>query len=101
MVFVDDFDVGVGLDKLSGHITRTTDTDPNCARLVALHRQDKALDVQHDVRDIFHHPGQGGEFVFGTLHTDTSHRSPFNAGQQDPAEGVPHGGSEAAFKRLH
>ena len=101
MVFVDHFHVGVGLDKLSSHITRTTDTDPNRARLVAFHRQDQTLDVQHDVRDIFHHSGQSGEFVFGTLHTDARHRGAFNAGQQDPAEGVPHGGSETAFKRLH
>ena len=101
MVFVDHFHVGVGLDKLSRHITRTTDADSNRARLVAFHRQDQTLDVQHDVRDIFHHSGQSGEFVFGTLHTDTRHRGAFNAGQQDPAEGVPHGGSETAFKRLH
>src|SRR5262249_41088070 len=74
--------------------------DADGLRLVGGVPYDQALDVQDDVRHIFHHAGDGADFVLDALDLDAGDGATFQAGQQDAPQAVAHGDAEAAFKRL-
>ena len=56
--------------------------------------------VQHDFRDIFHHPGKGGEFMLGAGDADGGDGSPFKGAQKNAAQGVAKRVSVTVFKRF-
>ena len=70
------------------------------ARLLGVVPELHLLQVEDDVGDILHHPGQGGKLVLDAGDPDRSDGGPLQGGEQDPAEGVADGVPVSAFERL-
>ena len=100
MVFVHNRHRGIAFDHPGRDRTSLAGDNPNILRIIRIKFHHEALDVQNDVRHIFHHALQTAELMFSTLQLDVSDCRAFKAAEQDTAEAVAYRRAKPALKRL-
>ena len=100
MVGIDHLDHPVGGDIRAGHGSRHRFLEPDDARLLRRVGDHQGLDVEHDIRHVFEHAGQGREFMLGAVEPDLGHGAPLQAGKHDPTQAVSDGNPKTSLERF-
>ena len=99
-VAVQHFHVGVGLDLAAAHFAGLIHGEANGLDALAHDLEGDLLQVEDDVGGVFHHAGNGAEFVLHAFDAHGRDGRAFDGAQQHAAQAVADGGAEAALERL-
>jgi hypothetical protein len=99
-VLVEDLDIRVGFNHAGRDHARLISAHINRFGRIAGKLERNLLEIQDDVGRVFDHTGNRLELVQHAFYFDGGYRCAFNRGQQNPAQRIAHGGSEAALKGL-
>src|SRR6185369_6556783 len=80
-ILVDDLHLAVGDDVLASHHAALAAFDPQRLGLDAVVFDDERFEVEDDVRHVFDHAGNRGEFVLHALNLHAGDRAAFEAGE--------------------
>src|ERR1019366_8552335 len=99
-VRIEHHDIADGLDIAGGDDARALLLHDHALGAFALHLDRDVLDVQHDVGDVLANARDRGEFMQHAVDMHRLHRRALQRRQQDAAQRVAQGLTEAALKRL-
>ncbi len=98
VAFVDDFDVGIGLNIGTGEHAGLVGFERDHASCFAVIPNHQAFDIQNDLGDVFQDTGDRCEFVLGTTNLDLSDGTAHQTAEQHAAQAVADAGAKTAFK---
>src|SRR6266404_7701108 len=93
-------DVVTGLDRAGANLAGAVCAQAHAFRLFPVHPQIDALDVEHNVGDVFEHTRDRRELVEHALDLHRGEGRTLQGGQEHTAQGVAEGQPEAALERL-
>src|SRR5438128_9637766 len=99
-VFVEHFDIGIGLDHARGHNSRLVGAQVDRFRGISAQFERDLLQVQDDISRVFHDARDRLELVQHPFDLHRGNGGAFNGAQQHAAKRVADGSSETALKRL-
>ena len=82
------------------HLAGLVDAKPRDAGAFAAHLERHLLQVEDDVGGVFHHAGDGAEFVSHAFDADGGDGGAFDGAEQHAAQAGADGGSESTLERL-
>ena len=100
-VGVDHFHVGGDFDVAGNDGASLVGIQAQVLRVVAGGFQHDAFQVEQHVQHVLGHAGDGGELVGDAVNAYGGNGAALQAGQQDAAQGVAHGGAVSALQRLN
>ena len=97
---VENFHLGISLDRTAGHFAGALRFDIDRLRLIAVHLGRQRFDIQNDFGDILRHAGHGRKLMHDAVDFDRGRCHARQGREQDPAQTVADGGSKTPLQRL-
>ena len=97
---INQLDILIELDVGSGDFALFVDREQESLRITRVGLEKNLLEIQHNIRDIFHHAINSGELVHRPVDFDRGDGGAFQGGKQHAAERVANGMAVTGFKRL-
>ena len=99
LVGIENLDLTVGLNVARSHFALAGCLDVNGLGTVTVQAGNDALDVQHDLGDVFLDARDGGELMDNAVDLHAGNSNTGQTGQKDPSERIAQGVSEASLQR--
>ena len=99
-IFVEDLDVGIGLDHAGGDDAGLAGAQVQRLGALAVQLEGDLLEVEDDIGSVLNHAGNGLELVQHALDLDGSNGRAFDRREQHAPQRIANGGAEAALKGL-